>query len=234
MSSWCQRKVGAGDGPRGLGDTGQGGQQHCRLFGRNSDQHGCRGEALFARFDPPKPRLARQPFRADTPANIQRRGECFDAGVHAGRADKGFVSRSRPACGNACRLPTGNNFTKSRIARGEILRAVIEGDLLAPYFDAPRRHPTARPASLVQHDDALPSGSQRRCSGKPRHTAADDEIVCMSVHPAPTHGKRGCFRAPNAQAQLRPAAAKIAALHPPSARAVPTRLRPAKAGWTAW
>ena len=31
MSSWCQRKVGAGGGPQGRGDTAQGGQQSCRL-----------------------------------------------------------------------------------------------------------------------------------------------------------------------------------------------------------
>ena len=49
MSSWCQRKVGAGDGRRGHGNTGHGGQQHCRLL------TGRRQPALAASFSPLSP-----------------------------------------------------------------------------------------------------------------------------------------------------------------------------------
>ena len=84
------------------------------------------------------------------------------------RRQQTSVRRHRP-------LPRRHSFAKRRIARGEILCAVIEADVCAINLDPPRRHPPARPAPLVEHNDCASCACQSSGAGKPCHAAADDE-----------------------------------------------------------
>lgn len=176
------------------------GQQLGRLLGRERERH--RVEiARKKRLGVQAPGLAPWPDRrarqaADPRAGVQR--DAFEQAPrqlrHPGEGDQALLAaprlvgrglRSLPAeargpLGQPARLDAGlRQRDKVRVARGEILRAVVElGHPRLPCrvdpLDPPGGHPAARAARLLKHDRLMPGTLEPARAGAPGDSSAHD------------------------------------------------------------
>ena len=171
------------DGVGGTGcQIGRFGQQRHRLRGRHRSHHHVEtpqiGSPLV--FQSPFPAVRRHRRHPDATARLDHRRQCSGRRVHPrysprtarrvipqayhpGQAARsGRSTRPRPHRG-----PRHRPVAKALIARGEVLRAMVEPEVVG----APRRHPPARPAPLVEDRDGPSLTDQPFGADQPRQPA---------------------------------------------------------------
>ena len=105
-------------------------QKGSRLLSRDGENQYLEGPRRAAR-EMKMPAVAPVLYRADGGAEgniVPARHVAYDS-VHRGHADQRFIARRGPWRNDPARLPTRNRCAKSRVARGEILGAMIEGGI---------------------------------------------------------------------------------------------------------
>ena len=105
----------------------------------------------------------------------------LDRRIHRRGADPRILARRVPARDHAFALPSRNLFDETRIARGEILRAVIEAQHGAVRFHAARGHASAGAAALVEQGDVVAESGQPRGAAEAGHAGADDRNLHRPV-----------------------------------------------------